>query len=72
MSNASIIRAWKDADYRASLSPDEQALVPSHPAGLVELADADLEGLAGGRPYTTTGDTSETYFTNCTWGWRCQ
>jgi mersacidin/lichenicidin family type 2 lantibiotic len=49
MSDLNIIRAWKDAEYRQSLSPAERALLPEHPAGLIELSDADLNA-AGGRP----------------------
>ncbi len=47
MSIDKIIRAWKDTDYRESLSEAERARLPEHPAGLVELDDADL-GVAGG------------------------
>jgi mersacidin/lichenicidin family type 2 lantibiotic len=43
MSTLDIIRAWKDEEYRLSL--DE---MPAHPAGLIELTDADLELVAGG------------------------
>jgi mersacidin/lichenicidin family type 2 lantibiotic len=49
MSELNIIRAWKDAEYRQSLSEAERALLPEHPAGLIELSDADLIA-AGGRP----------------------
>ena len=48
MSRKHIIRAWKDADFRNSLSDQERALLPEHPAGLVELADTELEAAAGG------------------------
>jgi mersacidin/lichenicidin family type 2 lantibiotic len=48
MSNQNIIRAWKDEDYRLSLSEAERALLPKHPAGLIELAGAELEGVGGG------------------------
>ncbi|HKX26652.1 MAG TPA: mersacidin/lichenicidin family type 2 lantibiotic [Blastocatellia bacterium] len=41
-----IIRAWKDEDYRLSLSLDEQRALPANPAGSVELSNADLK--AGG------------------------
>jgi mersacidin/lichenicidin family type 2 lantibiotic len=37
-----IIRAWKDEDYRLSLSVDEQRALPANPAGLVELSEEDL------------------------------
>jgi mersacidin/lichenicidin family type 2 lantibiotic len=43
-----VIRAWKDEEYRASLTEQERALLPEHPAGINELSDAELEQLAGG------------------------
>ena len=43
-----IIRAWKDPEYRESLSEMELAALPEHPAGMIELSDADLGGVAGG------------------------
>jgi mersacidin/lichenicidin family type 2 lantibiotic len=49
MNTRNIIRAWKDEEYRLSLSEAERALLPEHPAGLIELGDADLEAAAGGR-----------------------
>jgi mersacidin/lichenicidin family type 2 lantibiotic len=48
MSNKNIIRAWKDEDYRLSLSEAERALLPEHPAGLIELSGAEMDGVAGG------------------------
>lgn len=48
MSPRDIIRAWKDEEYRESLSEAERAQLPEHPAGAAELTDADLEGVAGG------------------------
>lgn len=42
MSTFDIIRAWKDAEYRKSLSIEEQRLLPEHPAGTVELTEAEL------------------------------
>jgi mersacidin/lichenicidin family type 2 lantibiotic len=48
MSNQDIIRAWKDEDYRLSLSEAERALLPEHPAGLIELAGAEMDGVEGG------------------------
>jgi mersacidin/lichenicidin family type 2 lantibiotic len=48
MSIQDIIRAWKDEDYRLSLSEAERALLPEHPAGLIELTGAELDGVGGG------------------------
>jgi mersacidin/lichenicidin family type 2 lantibiotic len=48
MSDIDIIRAWKDEDYRNSLSPEQRALLPENPAGMVELEDGELAGIEGG------------------------
>ena len=37
-----IIRAWKDPGYRAGLSATQQAQLPTHPAGAIELAEPTL------------------------------
>src|SRR5207245_4107116 len=54
-----IIRAWKDEEYRLSLSAAERALLPDNPAGLIELTDTDLEQIAGEAPnsYFSCGST---------------
>jgi mersacidin/lichenicidin family type 2 lantibiotic len=43
-----IIRAWKDEEYRNSLSEEQRAQLPENPAGMVELADEEMEIMAGG------------------------
>ncbi len=48
MSKVDIIRAWKDEEYRSSLSEAERAKLPEHPAGVIELTDVELERVAGG------------------------
>ncbi len=47
MRATSVIRAWKDDEYRLSLSDSELALLPEHPAGAIELTDAELGATAG-------------------------
>lgn len=42
MSNLEVVRAWKDPDFRATLS----GVMPDHPAGQIELADPGLDGSA--------------------------
>ena len=44
MSQADIIRAWKDPSYRKGLSSAELAALPENPAGKVELTDDELDG----------------------------
>ena len=48
MSKNNIVRAWKDPVYRNSLSEAERAALPAHPAGSIEISDADLGSVAGG------------------------
>jgi len=43
-----VIRAWKDEEYRLSLSDAERSGLPENPAGTTELTDADLAGATGG------------------------
>jgi mersacidin/lichenicidin family type 2 lantibiotic len=43
-----ILRAWKDPEYRKSLTPAQLALVPDNPAGDAELTADDLRGVSGG------------------------
>ena len=42
-----IVRAWKDEDYRLSLTEVERSLLPEHPAGIVELPDDMLDDVGG-------------------------
>jgi mersacidin/lichenicidin family type 2 lantibiotic len=49
MTKKDIIRAWKDEEYRTSLSEAERAKLPKHPAGLIELTDVELATVAGGK-----------------------
>lgn len=49
--NINIARAWKDAEYRKSLSADELASLPENPVGAVEISDDEastIMGMGGG------------------------
>jgi mersacidin/lichenicidin family type 2 lantibiotic len=48
MSHLNIIRAWKDEEYRKSLTDAEKALLPANPAGLVELTAEEMSYIDGG------------------------
>jgi mersacidin/lichenicidin family type 2 lantibiotic len=48
MSKVDIIRAWKDDEYRLSLTEAQRALLPGHPAGLIELDDDQMKMVLGG------------------------
>jgi len=53
MNTVNVIRAWKNAEYRNSLSAAELAALPQHPAGLVELPEEEMAAVAGGKSYFT-------------------
>ncbi len=48
MSKIDIVRAWKDEEYRNSLTIDQLAALPENPAGFVELDEQALEASVGG------------------------
>ncbi|MCY1077218.1 mersacidin/lichenicidin family type 2 lantibiotic [Archangium lansingense] len=50
MKKESIVRAWKDPAFRASLSAEERASLPESPSGkaLTELDEGALTGIIGG------------------------
>lgn len=55
MSVPDTIRAWKDVDYRLSLTGQERSLIPPHPAGEIESEVAPIDILTGGfLEYQTT------------------
>lgn len=83
MTKDMIIRAWKDAAFRASLTPEQRASLPANPAGLpvVELSESDLEAVVGGKAASeqeledfpiTSGGHICTFSTECKpycWPW---
>jgi mersacidin/lichenicidin family type 2 lantibiotic len=48
MPHLHTIRAWKDPDYRRSLTAAERAQLSDNPAGTIELTEAELSAAAGG------------------------
>lgn len=48
MSNEHITRAWKDPNYRASLSEEELQALPANPAGMMELDEFEQKEVEGG------------------------
>ncbi len=42
-----IVRAWKDPEYRKSLTPEELASLPPNPAGDTEIPEEDLTTVSG-------------------------
>jgi mersacidin/lichenicidin family type 2 lantibiotic len=56
MKKEHVIRAWRDPEYRASLSEAERAALPDHPAALIELGETEL-----GRPAAAAAVPPKTY-----------
>jgi mersacidin/lichenicidin family type 2 lantibiotic len=48
-----VIRAWKDPEYRATLTEEELAALPANPAGMTELTGERLAHVTGGVVLTT-------------------
>jgi mersacidin/lichenicidin family type 2 lantibiotic len=42
MKKEKILRAWRDPEFRESLSAEELAALPEHPASVLELRDEQL------------------------------
>lgn len=66
MSTVDIVRAWKDPEYRQNLSDEEQARLPGHPAGSIELVDEELDQVAGGSIVTGTYCLTLSFLGLCT------
>ena len=48
MSQQDIIRAWKDEEFRNSLSEEQLKQIPENPAGISKIPDESLESIVGG------------------------
>jgi mersacidin/lichenicidin family type 2 lantibiotic len=43
MTTIEVTKAWKDEEYRDTLTTEQLAQVPTHPAGVIEFAEPQLE-----------------------------
>ncbi|HEX4499151.1 MAG TPA: mersacidin/lichenicidin family type 2 lantibiotic [Thermoanaerobaculia bacterium] len=43
-----VVRAWRDEEYRNSLTPEQLASLPESPAGFATVDDSTLRSAAGG------------------------
>ena len=51
LDNATVIKAWRDPEFRVDLTSEQRAALPSHPAGIVEISDTEMESAAGATTY---------------------
>lgn len=57
MKKNQILTAWRDEEYFLSLSDEERAQIPEHPAGALEVEDDILRSVTGGcGPYYTKAE----------------
>ncbi len=61
-----IIRAWKDEEYRNSLSEEQRSQLPENPAGMIELSDEDMGSVVGGDPVAAGGSQMCCNCSDCT------
>jgi mersacidin/lichenicidin family type 2 lantibiotic len=43
MPTMEVVRAWKDQDYRDTLTAEQLAELPQHPAGVIEFGKPELD-----------------------------
>ena len=55
-----VVRAWKDPQYRESLTDAQRAQLPAHPAGLIELER--LDQVRGGKCTLRTNPCSDSRY----------
>ena len=53
MAKVDIVRAWKDEEYRISLT-EQGAQVPDAPVGRIELEDAEIRAVMNPGVHTVT------------------
>jgi mersacidin/lichenicidin family type 2 lantibiotic len=68
VSHKNIIRAWKDQEYRDSLSAEQRALLPDNPTGTIDLSEAEMAAINGGLFGTLAWCTQ---WRGCSWFERC-
>lgn len=72
MSNMEVARAWRNPEYRASLSAAQLSVLPASPAGPLELNDGDLDVVAGGATLTPRCSSCLNCTDTSSWAFSCQ
>jgi mersacidin/lichenicidin family type 2 lantibiotic len=60
MPKVDIVRAWKDEEYRLSLTDEQRAQLPN-PAGSLDLEDMEICAVPVGKPTVTFPKCCHTY-----------
>ncbi|MFY9826195.1 MAG: mersacidin/lichenicidin family type 2 lantibiotic [Thermoanaerobaculia bacterium] len=56
--NLDVVRAWRDEEYRNSLTAEERASLPENPAGMAMVDDSALRGVNGAVTLHLCGGTT--------------
>ena len=65
MSTLQIVRAWKDETYRKSLTQEQLADLPAHPAGEIEFERGPVAAKTNGTKCQTPTTTGVCTFYYC-------
>ncbi len=49
MKKEQVIRAWKDEEFRNTLTEEECNSIPPNPAGMINISDTELQLVTGGQ-----------------------
>lgn len=66
-----VVRAWRDEEYRSSLSVEERAGLPENPAGLATISDDTLRSITGGCCLSANDGCSRPVCSCVTWPQQC-
>ena len=67
MPTIDIVKAWKDEDYRNTLTLEQRANLPAHPSGIIdfEVPEIQEEGSFEASPVACGKQTTKSVFLNC-------
>jgi mersacidin/lichenicidin family type 2 lantibiotic len=65
MKKIDVIRAWRDEEYRDSLTAEERASLPANPAGIATVDDSALRSVSGSVRTTATFPDCTTFVGSC-------
>jgi mersacidin/lichenicidin family type 2 lantibiotic len=60
-----VIRAWRDEEYRNSLTAEELASLPENPAGVATVDEASLRSITGGVSSKQIDPSCTTFVWSC-------
>lgn len=60
-----VVRAWRDEEYRNSLTPEELATLPESPAGIATVDETALRSVMGGALSKTIDPSCTTFVWSC-------